>query len=308
MTCNTASRKTSSVSVIIPTYNREATVADAIISVLEQKFDGDLEVIVSDDGSSDSTIDIAKSFGEKVKIVLKPEGCKDQGAAATRNRGILAASNDYVAFLDSDDYYLDGVINRLVAELDSNAQIAYVFCRSLKRTMVNGEERIQPWTRSRMSRVDREYHVLFRAFCINTNSIMVRRWCFDEVGLFNAALTNGEDSDMWLRLSENFSGKFVDFYGNVYRLAHGGEQLSNADLEVKKYCSKLILLNAFSRAYFKGESGVRLLLIIRAMFFLFFPVPVGRLGRLFLHARSIFFLFALCPLALIIFLVQFLRA
>jgi glycosyltransferase involved in cell wall biosynthesis len=76
-----------------------------------------LEIIVSDDGSTDNGVDIARSFGSPVKVLLKPGNCPDQGVSGARNRGIEAATQSYIAFLDSDDYYLPGHLNKMAALL-----------------------------------------------------------------------------------------------------------------------------------------------------------------------------------------------
>ena len=80
------------ISIIIPVYNRETFLEEAIRSVLEQKYDGSLEIIVSDDGSTDRSLEIAHSFGSQVCVVLKDDKCKSQGVSGARNRGIAAAT------------------------------------------------------------------------------------------------------------------------------------------------------------------------------------------------------------------------
>ena len=91
------------VSVIIPTYNRAEFIQEAIDSVLHQDVkDCQLEIIVVDDGSTDNTAEVVKTYGNKVKYILQ----KNSGAGAARNRGIVHATGDWVAFLDSDDRWL----------------------------------------------------------------------------------------------------------------------------------------------------------------------------------------------------------
>lgn len=90
--------KTPLVSVVIPTYNRTAFVGKAVASVLNQTFD-DYEVIVVDDGSTDSTKDNLKKFGDRIRYIHQ----KNSGVSAARNTGIAAAAGKWIAFLDSDD-------------------------------------------------------------------------------------------------------------------------------------------------------------------------------------------------------------
>ena len=103
-------READLVSVIISAFNSEAYLAEAIESVLQQDWEP-LELIVSDDGSSDSTLTVAGRFGSRLRIV---EG-SDEGLAATRNRGMAAAQGAYFLHLDADDLLLPGALHRLMA-------------------------------------------------------------------------------------------------------------------------------------------------------------------------------------------------
>lgn len=99
------------VSVIIPAYNTEAYIAKAIESALEQTLT-DIEVIVVDDGSSDKTVEIAKSFtDQRLKVIVNQQNL---GVSAARNLAIKAAQGEWIAVLDSDDWYAPERLERLV--------------------------------------------------------------------------------------------------------------------------------------------------------------------------------------------------
>ncbi|MEH2425607.1 MAG: glycosyltransferase family 2 protein [Nostoc sp.] len=99
------------VSVIIPAYNTEAYIAKAIESALEQTFT-DIEVIVVDDGSSDKTVEVAKSFADqRLKVIVNQQNL---GVSAARNRALKAAQGEWVAVLDSDDWYAPERLEKLV--------------------------------------------------------------------------------------------------------------------------------------------------------------------------------------------------
>ncbi len=110
------------VSVIIPTYNRAACIADAVASVLDQDFE-DREVIVVDDGSTDDTQEVLKAFGSYIRILRQ----NNRGVGAARNAGVAAAKGKWIAFLDSDDIWLPGKLTRQVREAEAvNNVIAHV--------------------------------------------------------------------------------------------------------------------------------------------------------------------------------------
>ncbi|MEH2434386.1 MAG: glycosyltransferase family 2 protein [Nostoc sp.] len=100
------------VSVIIPAYNTEAYLAKAIESVLEQTLT-DIEVIIVDDASNDKTVEVAKSFTDpRLKVIVNQQNL---GAAAARNRALRAAQGEWIAVLDSDDWYAPERLEKLVS-------------------------------------------------------------------------------------------------------------------------------------------------------------------------------------------------
>jgi succinoglycan biosynthesis protein ExoO len=100
------------VSVIIPAYNAEKYIAKAIQSVLKQTLDN-LEIIIVDDNSTDSTVAIARSYSDpRIKVLTNSE---NMGAAFSRNRAIKAASGPWIALLDADDWYIQNRLEKLLA-------------------------------------------------------------------------------------------------------------------------------------------------------------------------------------------------
>ncbi len=111
------------VSTIIPVYNGEYTIARAIDSALAQDFAGQ-EIIVVNDGSTDNTKGVLERYGDKIRIIHQ----SNRGTSLARNSGIACARGEYIAFLDADDYWLQGHISSCVAELDSDS--SSVLCYS----------------------------------------------------------------------------------------------------------------------------------------------------------------------------------
>lgn len=111
------------VTVVIAAYNRERCIGEAIESVLAQKTTFPYEILVVDDGSSDGTADIARSYGHPVRVVSKENG----GPASARNAGVLAARSPLVAFLDSDDLMLPERLAREAAFLTNHPDVVLTF-------------------------------------------------------------------------------------------------------------------------------------------------------------------------------------
>jgi len=113
--------KPGAVSVIIPAYNVETCLSQAILSALEQ-VPPPLEVIVINDGSADGTAEVARGFGERIRYLEQP----NSGPAAARNAGLSIATGRYLAFLDADDYWLPGFIKATVEFLEDNPEAVAV--------------------------------------------------------------------------------------------------------------------------------------------------------------------------------------
>ncbi|MCF8112160.1 MAG: glycosyltransferase family 2 protein, partial [Desulfobacteraceae bacterium] len=113
-----ASSENPLISVVIPVYNRGAWIAEAVDSVLSQDYEP-LELIVVDDGSNDATGEILSSYGSRIRVISQANA----GVSAARNRGAAEAAGDWIAFLDSDDYWLSGKLSAQTAFFKKNPGI-----------------------------------------------------------------------------------------------------------------------------------------------------------------------------------------
>ena len=116
------------IGVVIPTYNREKTIGRAIESVLSQTHLPD-EIIVIDDGSEDNTRKVVESYGKMVRYVFQA----NKGVSAARNRGVSEANTKWIAFLDSDDYWLPHHLSTLVSAIkDTNGRASLYFTDTMR--------------------------------------------------------------------------------------------------------------------------------------------------------------------------------
>jgi len=113
-------------SVIIASYNHQDYIAETLRSLEEQTF-GDFEIIIVDDGSTDKTVEVAKSAQSRAQIHTQ----ENQGVVAARNRGISLAKGKYICFVDSDDVVLPERFAKQVAQFDGDAELGLVFADAL---------------------------------------------------------------------------------------------------------------------------------------------------------------------------------
>lgn len=188
------------VSVIIPTYNRGYIVERAIKSVLAQSF-SDFELLLIDDGSTDNTKSVIEKIkDERIKYIYKPNG----GVSSARNMGISQAKGKYVAFLDSDDTWPGNFLQVMISKLSENSEydVAYT------STIVSKEGRIKNSRDSHRGVSGSISIELFKNSFIWPMTVLIRKaalenFCFDE------QLHNSEDNDAFLRLSLKSKFLFV---------------------------------------------------------------------------------------------------
>ncbi|NMG76005.1 glycosyltransferase family 2 protein [Aromatoleum diolicum] len=183
------------VSVVIPAYNAAWCVARAIESVFAQGF-RDFELIVVDDGSTDSTAAVLSGFGNRLRVLSKANG----GLSSARNAGILASRGRYVAFLDADDWWLADKLERQVALMRSRPELA--FCSTAARIEGPGGESLGEWRCGGDTGTALEAIFAANAFVAGSGSaVLARRDALDQAGGFDERLRSLEDIDMWMRLA-----------------------------------------------------------------------------------------------------------
>jgi glycosyltransferase involved in cell wall biosynthesis len=191
---------TARVSVILPVHDRADVLPRAIGSVLEQDF-RDLELIVIDDGSSDGSAKVARSFkDERLRLIQLGQ---NRGGNVARNEGILASSAPIIAFLDSDDRYLPNKLGCVLAEFERRPQLDL---------LVDSFVKIGPPSSSKPELIRRnpiiEDRELFRRALFTrqlwkaTPAITVRRQIAVEAGMFDESLRRLQDFDFLIRASE----------------------------------------------------------------------------------------------------------
>jgi glycosyltransferase involved in cell wall biosynthesis len=203
------------VSVVIPAFNAGRWVARAIDSVLAQDWPN-VEVIVVNDGSTDNTDEVCRSYGERIRYVRQ----ENAGVSAARNRGIELAEGQLIAFLDADDQFLPSMVSTLVRALENFPEAGAASGAHFLRTgdslvRVPPEGRVLP-PGVKIGVVHDFFRVYAKWSIVCTGSVLVKKEVFDKVGLFRPDLRLGEDIEMWSRIAGRFPWVFVDEPVAVY--------------------------------------------------------------------------------------------
>lgn len=244
------------ISVILPTFNRKYFLKEAIESVLQQTYT-DFELIIVDDGSNDGTREVVEQFLQNDKRITYVYQA-NRGVSAARNTGIKNSAGEFIAFIDSDDYWLKGKLETQIAFFDEHPD--YSICQTEEVWIRNGR-RVNP------AKKHKKYagyiFVQSLPLCIiSPSAIMIRRAIFDSVGLFDEELPACEDYDMWLRITPRYPIGLISTPLIVKRGGHP-DQLSSSIPHLDKYriisIEKTLKSNILSPTNY--EAAVKMLIL-----------------------------------------------
>ena len=268
------------VSVVIPTYNSAKYLPETINSILSQDYD-DFEIIVVDDHSTDDTKKVIKEFNcNKIRYIFLEKN--HGGPSKPRNVGLKAAQGKYIAFCDSDDLFLQGRISSAVQFLDDNQDLGMTFTDEEKFSEATGKdlgnflEGYDSFHALPKKKIAENYFIidpkhayscLFYENYIMPSGVTVPASVFKAVGYFDETITNGDDKDMWFRITKNFPIGFIDQISFKYRkrlnsISARGQQLAINRLKVfrkqlnngipqslQKRCHEMIATNIYEIGY-----------------------------------------------------------
>lgn len=189
------------VSVIIPTYNRENIIKDAIETVLNQTYQ-EFEIIIVDDGSTDNTKEVVQKYNDdRIKYIYQPNSGKPSIA---RNTGIKAAKGDFIAFLDSDDLWNQEMLERHVKILNANKNIGFTTSWN-SSVLFDGTKLYNRTCYADNSEAYINYLLLEpdKAYT-GPSSALVKKECLDSVGVFDSEMDFCEDWDLFYRLAVRY--------------------------------------------------------------------------------------------------------
>lgn len=190
------------VSVVIPLYNAVDVIAETIQSVLVQTWT-DREILVIDDGSTDGSADVVRTFGDKVRYFR----FENSGVAKSRNRGIALSRGRYIALLDHDDLWDPTKLEKQVRVLESRPEVGLVYTG-----IVHLERNGRPRRKFPSGPSSRFYQLFVKGFGPTPSAAMLRRSVIDQAGGFDERFGSAglDDHEFWPRVAQHCEITLID--------------------------------------------------------------------------------------------------
>lgn len=228
------------VSVNIPCFNSEKYIAETIQSVLDQTFE-DFEVIVVNDGSSDKTGEIVKSFSDpRIKYYAQ----ENIGLSRTRNRQLELSSGEFIAFLDHDDIWMPQKLEKQIPLFEKNPNVGLVYCDTV---FFQGKKDLYSVYSKEKPHRGRVFRELLSRYFLSMETVVIKRQAL--VGLdhwFDDALTMAEEMDLFLRIAYQWELDYVDEPLAKWRMHNESESHKHSYLIARE---KEIILEKLSRLF-----------------------------------------------------------
>jgi hypothetical protein len=199
------------ISIIIPTYNRAALLANAIQSVRLQTY-SDFELIIVDDASIDNTREVVNNF-QDYRIQYLPLA-RNMGVSAARNAGLKKSRGKYIAFLDSDDEWVTEKLAKQIQVFETSDEKVGAIYSSIN--IIDGQAIQQKDNQVPMTG-DVYENLLYQNFVGTPSSVMVKRECLTTETLFDPLLRCAEDWDFWLQIAKNWHFACIEEPLIIYR-------------------------------------------------------------------------------------------
>lgn len=215
------------ISCIVPAYNGEKYLVEALDSIWQQRY-RPIEIIVVDDGSTDQTAAVVKHYSREVRYLYQPNA----GPAAARNLGLGAANGEFIAFLDADDLWHPEKLMRQMAHFEARPELDYCVGHAQNFWVEYLDQEKAQF---------RDHRIAKPLPAFSTATLLARPALFDRAGRFNPALPHGDSTEWFLRAAE--CGAVMELLPNVLllrrlhkdnRSRHHGKQSREQYLHILK--------------------------------------------------------------------------
>jgi glycosyltransferase involved in cell wall biosynthesis len=234
--------------VAIPVFNGANTIERTIESAVAQRFDGNFEIIVVDDGSTDATPEILRRYEGRICVLSQ----HNRGPAASRNAAVAHSDAEYIAFLDADDAFMPNKLACTVPALASNEHAVMVFHDAVALNR-DGHEVAQSYVWPERAHAPSMDEMLSCWWPIVPSTVVMRRRTFDACGGFCEQFRSPgyEDPDLWIRARE---------HGDLIYLPERLTYYTTAELRaerMEKYVkSRSLFFRRLRRRYGKAAEGL----------------------------------------------------
>lgn len=215
--------KTPTFSIVTPSYNQGEFIEETIKSILDQAGSFTIEFIIADAGSTDDTVKIIKKYARALERKTYPIKCKgitltwwsrpDKGQSDAINQGFSLATGTYIAWLNTDDYYLPGTLAKAERLMKKHPKAGLIYSDHLEVDSKGQEIRRLP-----LPEFDFDY--VANGNIISQPASFMRKAVLDKVGLLNPAYHYAMDYDLWMRIAKVSPIVHTDDYWAAFRL-HG---------------------------------------------------------------------------------------
>lgn len=243
------------VSVIVPVYNRENYVSEALESILGQTYQN-IEIMAVNDGSTDNSLAILKEYQNKYPNKVFVIDQENQGQTRARNNAISQSKGEYIAFLDSDDLWMPEKLEKQLPLFDSNVGLVYCGIHNIDETgKIIDTELCHPELRGNI------YNKLLIRNRMTGGTVVIRRDAINRVGMFDVEFPAAENWDLWLRISKLYSVDYVNEALVKYR-KHSGNMSQDRMLMLNiikkilaKHCNEKPSTQEEKAAYSKAHAN-----------------------------------------------------
>jgi GT2 family glycosyltransferase len=239
------------VSVVIPAFNRWRLLAEAIDSVLAQSY-RDFELIVVDDGSTDATASELAKLASRLQFFVTER----RGVSAARNLGVSQSRGHYIAFLDSDDLWLNSKLERQTRFMDEHPE--FHICQTDEIWIRNGV-RVNPSAVHQKPSGD-IFSRSLKLCLVSPSAVMMTKALFERTGGFDEAFPVCEDYDLWLRISAQHQVPLIPDRLTIKRGGHA-DQLSRSIWGMDRY--RILALQKILRSNLDGSQEAAVLKMLR---------------------------------------------
>lgn len=218
------------VSIVMPNYNCEKYISQAINSILRQTF-RDFELIIVDDGSTDSSWEIIRRFAQEDSRIVAMRNDNNIKICKTLNRGILIAQGKYIARMDSDDVAHADWLEKIMLFMEAKENAHVGVCGANFYMIDHNAKRIGQKDFPHTDRECRDAFWFRNPFAHNT--VVIRKECFEHCGYYDEEYLYAEDLELWMRFGQKYDLHNIQQYLVDYRIFGGNSILKKQKMMIR---------------------------------------------------------------------------